>query len=198
MVRYFTISLIVNLFLFYLYTLWIGENLLNAFKGFGKALPPLKVSIKVVEEKKEVKKAVRSVQTLPKKKRKGKVEIRNKPKNKSLLKDLLTSVESEIKTFYRKVQLPALAKFEKGKFKLNLKRKLVYVPEVKPITVEVPPAPAVVKITILPDGRVADVRFVKRSGNAKVDKAILNFLKSLKFEPIENPIIQEIEITFVF
>jgi protein TonB len=68
----------------------------------------------------------------------------------------------------------------------------------EPITVEIPPAPAVVKITILPDGRVAEVKFIKRSGNAKVDRAILKFLKNLKFEPISEYVIQEITVTFTF
>ncbi len=71
-------------------------------------------------------------------------------------------------------------------------------PKIHPIKVGFPPAPAVVKITVLPDGRVINPIFIKRSGNAKVDTAILNFVRNLRFEPINEPIIQEITITFQF
>jgi TonB family protein len=195
MVKYFTISLVVNLFLFYLYTLWIGENLLNAFKGFEKALPPLQVSIKFEEREKQKEGKNKNKAATGKK---HSVKQRVKPKKSSLLKTLLPSVEKEFKAFYRKVHSSAQAKLEKGKFKLTLNRKLLYVPKMEPITVEIPPAPAVVKITILPDGRVAEVKFIKRSGNAKVDRAILKFLKNLKFEPISEYVIQEITVTFTF
>ena len=53
-------------------------------------------------------------------------------------------------------------------------------------------------MTVLPDGRVINAVLLKRSGNPKVDRAVLRFVRNLRFAPVGEPIIQEIYITFRF
>jgi len=85
-----------------------------------------------------------------------------------------------------------------GKVKISLNRAVVYAPPLKPLRVNYPPSPLEVKVTVLPDGRVINAVLLKRSGNPKVDRTVLNFVRNLKFEPINEPIIQEIYILFRF
>ena len=124
---------------------------------------------------------------------------KKKPKG-SLLEELMPVVKREYETTFKKIVSKAKASLstEKGKVKLNIDRKVVYVPKIEPIRVEYPPAPVEVKVTVLPDGRVINAVLLKRSGNPKVDRAVLKFVKNLRFAPIGEPIIQEIYITFRF
>ncbi|NPA14386.1 MAG: energy transducer TonB [Aquificae bacterium] len=198
MVRYLAISFFINLLLFFVYSYWVSKAInANFFKGLEEIHLPLKVFIKHEEisaqqlEQKNV--------ALKGKEEKSTTERQKKLSKPSLLTSLLPTVEKEYKTIFRKISLKGRAKLTKGgEIELNLNRKVVYMPKIQPIKVEVPPAPAVVKITVLPDGRVINPIFIKRSGNAKVDTAILNFVRNLRFEPINEPIIQEITITFQF
>ena len=201
MVKYLTLSFAVNLLLFTVYSYWVGKALENAFREIKEYLPPLVVSVKVEEVKpqaqEEEKSAPVSAQTAPKSG--GKRETKVKPRKPSLLSELMPAVEKEYRSVFRKIISKAEASLSKsGKVKISLNRKVVYIPPVKPLKVEYPPAPAEVKITVLPDGRVINAVLIKRSGNPKVDRAILNFARNLRFAPIEEPIVQEIYIDFRF
>lgn len=190
MVKYLTVSLVINLFLFSLYSYWVGSALRNAFSDVEKFLPPLKVTVKVIKIREE-----RNRKENP-----TKVSSRTPtPPKPSLLEDLLPMVEREYQTLFRKIVTKAKASMTKGgKVKLSLNRAVVYTPPLKPLKVNYPPSPLEVKVTVLPDGRVINAVLLKRSGNPKVDRAVLNFVRNLKFEPINEPIIQEIYILFRF
>ena len=192
----------MNLLLFTAYSYWVGKALENAFREINRYLPPLVVNIKVLETKpreEKVKHLSTVSLTTSKSGKTDKKKIQKEEKKHSLLSELLPAVEREYKTVFRKITSRAKASLSKsGKVKLSLNRKVVYIPKVKPLRVEYPPAPAEVKITVLPDGRVINAVLVKRSGNPKVDRAILSFARNLRFEPINEPIIQEIYIDFRF
>ena len=190
MVKYLTVSLVINLILFSLYSYWVGSALRNEFSDVEKFLPPLKVTVKVIKIREE-----RNRKENP-----TKVSSRTPtPPKPSLLEDLLPMVEREYQTLFRKIVTKAKASMTKGgKVKLSLNRAAVYTPPLKPLKVNYPPSPLEVKVTVLPDGRVINAVLLKRSGNPKVDRAVLNFVRNLKFEPINEPIIQEIYILFRF
>ena len=189
MVKYLTLSLLVNLFLFSLYSYWVGKALQNAFGEVEKFLPPLRVTVEVATLKEEPKKVEKSERVRPQR-------SASKP---SLLKEIFPAVEREYQRVFKKIITKAKANMNKaGEVKLSLNRKVVYAPPVKPLKVKYPPSPVEVKVTVLPDGRVINAILLKRSGNPKVDRAVLNFVKNLRFEPINEPIIQEIYILFRF
>ena len=191
MVKYLTLSFIINLLLFFLYSYWVGEALRNTFIIHPSLLEPLKVQIKTVlpnHKEKELK-----IKSSPK------VENNKKTSKRSLLSSLLPQVEREYKLTFRKIVSEAKAQVEVGgKVSILSNRKVVYAPPIKPIKVEFPPAPVEVKVTVLPDGRVLNAVLLKRSGNLKVDKAVLEFVQNLRFEPINEPVIQEIYLEFRF
>ncbi len=208
MVRYLTISIFINLLLFLAYSYWVGKALENAFREVKQFLPPLVVKVEeikppeVEKEKGEITlsgenrataHSEENGKTSPQKVKKA------KPKP-SLLEELMPAVKREYETTFKKITSRAKASLStsKGKVKLNIDRKVVYVPKIEPIKVEYPPAPVEVKVTVLPDGRVINAVLLKRSGNPKVDRAVLRFVKNLRFAPVGEPIIQEIYITFRF
>jgi len=208
MVRYLLISAIVNLILFTWLSMVLYQTTKITISLAEKKLPPLaviitepppvrKVAVQTQSERESALKA--SVQTQPsvKKAQKTKPKTEEKPKP-SLLETLLPEVEKELQNEPRVVQTSATVKLSSQNADLGFKRKVIYAPPVEPIEVEYPPSPAVVKITVLPDGRVVSAVFVKRSGNAKVDEAILNFLKNIRFEPIKSKEVQEITVRIEF
>ena len=65
MVKYLTLSLLVNLFLFSLYSYWVGKALQNAFGEVEKFLPPLRVTVEVATLKEEPKKVEKSERVRP-------------------------------------------------------------------------------------------------------------------------------------
>lgn len=190
MVKYLTVSLAVNLLLFSLYSYWVGSALRNAFSEVEKFLPPLKVTVKVVKIREENKREENPT----------KVSSKTPPPPKpSLLEEVFPVVEREYQTVFRKIVTKAKASMTKGgKVKISLNRAVVYAPPLKPLRVNYPPSPLEVKVTVLPDGRVINAVLLKRSGNPKVDRTVLNFVRNLKFEPINESIIQEIYILFRF
>ncbi|HIC09592.1 MAG TPA: energy transducer TonB [Aquificales bacterium] len=200
MVRYLTISFVVNLILFSIYSYWVGKALENAFKGTKTYYSPLVVNLKV--QKVELKQTNHQRETnaytssgkSSKKTQKGKTN-----KKPSLISELIPVVKQEYQLVFKKITSKAQAKLSKGgKVKLSTNRKVIYIPPIKPLKVEYPPAPVEVKITVLPDGRVINAVLLKRSGNPKVDEAILQFVKNLRFAPIDEPIVQDIYIDFKF
>jgi len=211
MLRYLIISSVFNLFFFSLLSLILyhtGE--LNA-RLIEKTVTPIVVRLATVQkqeaqlnlstagEKSSTTAVSINEKTTPKDAGKSKPKA-NKPKERkpSLLEELLPQVEKLVRT-QRTLAAKASVKInKKGKAELNFNRKVVYVPPVKPIEVSLPPAPAVVKITVLPDGRVVSAVFIKRTGNAKVDEAVIRFLKNLRFEPIKENRIEEITVKVVF
>ena len=184
MLKYLSLSFLINLFLFSLYSYWVGNALLNAFKESAKFITPLVVNIKT------------EIETPPKKRAKTKGTV--KKEEPSLLENLMPLVENYKLTFKRIVTKARAELTKGGKVKLLTARKIVYIPPVKPIKVEFPPAPAELKLTVLPDGRVVKAEIVKRSGNLEVDRELLDFAKCLRFQPINEPVIQEIYIEFRF
>jgi len=201
MVKYLTISLIFNLILFTLYSYFVGKALQTAFPKIEKFLSPLVVRIKA----EDLNRAFKEKQlTLSGNRNNSKpTKVVSKPKSQkrqtSLLSEILPSVEKEYQTTFRKIISRAKANLSKGgKVKLSFNRKVLYIPPLKPIEVSYPPAPAEVRITVLPDGRVIDAVLVKRSGNPKIDRTVLKFAENLRFAPIDQPIVQEIYIEFHF
>ncbi len=200
MVRYLTISFVVNLILFSIYSYWVGKALENAFKGTKTYYSPLVVNLKV--QKVELKQtnnqrgtnAYTSSGKSSKETQKGKTN-----KKPSLISELIPVVKQEYQLVFKKITSKAQARLSKGgKVKLSTNRKVIYIPPINPLKVEYPPAPVEVKITVLPDGRVINAVLLKRSGNPKVDEAILQFVKNLRFAPIDEPIVQDIYIDFKF
>ncbi|HIO41798.1 MAG TPA: energy transducer TonB [Aquifex sp.] len=199
MVKYLTISLALNLLLFSLYSYLIGTALRETLPKIERYLTPLTVRIKVENLKVETPNNSQPAAVVGKEGGKA-VEVGKNPKpRKSLLSELLPSVEKEYRTYYRRIVSKAKASLLKGgRVKLDLNRKVLYIPPLKPIEVSYPPAPAEVRITVLPDGRVIDAVLVRRSGNPAVDRAILRFAQNLRFAPITQPVVQEIYIEFRF
>ena len=200
MVRYLTISFVVNLIIFSIYSYWVGRALENAFKEVKTYYSPLVVNIKVQKVELKHPPSQRGIKVYS---ASGKNSRSNQKggvnKKTSLLSELIPVVKQEYQLVFKKITSKAQAKLSKGgKVKLSTDRKVVYIPPIKPLKVEYPPAPVEVKITVLPDGRVINAVLIKRSGNPKVDKAILQFVKNLRFAPIEEPIIQDIYIDFKF
>ena len=206
MVRYLTISLFINLVLFLAYSYWVGKALENAFREVKQFLPPLVVKVEelkppeVKKEKGEISLSGAETQHTEENEKTAPPKVEKRKSKGSLLEELIPVVKREYETTFKKIVSKAKASLstEKGKVKLNIDRKVVYVPKIEPIRVEYPPAPVEVKVTVLPDGRVINAVLLKRSGNPKVDRAVLKFVKNLRFAPIGEPIIQEIYITFRF
>ncbi len=200
MVRYLTLSALINLIFFSLISLLLygaAKPVERKVEGF---LKPLVVSVeiqtpKVVEAKIETRKV--EVKEQKPAQKVVKVEKPKEEEKPSLLEEVLPEVKSTLEA-YQRLKTTASVKIKNGKAELKFKRKVVYAPPVQPIKVEYPPSPAVVRITVLPDGRVVSAVFVKRTGIAKVDQAVLNFLKNLRFEPINKPQIQVITVKIEF
>jgi TonB family protein len=140
-------------------------------------------------------KIISSSSPTEKEKTKKKKEQKKEEKKESLLRKVLPTIQREYMAFFQKIKKKATLNISStGKYKSSIPRKIVYVPKLKPIKIYFPPAPAVVKITVLPDGRVIEVKFLKRTGNYKVDNLLRNLLKNIRFAPIKENIIQEITI----
>jgi len=204
MVKYLTISLLINLLIFSFYSYWVGKTLQNTLQA-DKFLTPLiltihfqRINLSEERSKNQIESNFNSSFFANGKSSRQTSQSGNKEKP-SLLSELLPVVKEEYQITYRKIKSYATARLSKaGKMKISVNRKLIYIPPIRPLKVEYPPTPVEVKITVLPDGRVIDTVLLKRSGNAKVDKAILQFVKNLRFAPIDEPIIQEIYIEFKF
>jgi len=197
MLKYFTISFVINLLLFVVYAYWLSTLSTKMFKNF-EPLPPLQVRIvtiqKVPFEELKKQKTHQKVR-LKSHRRKGQKRV-SKP---SLIAELSKTVKGGFLPLLKRERLYASAKINKeGKLELNLKRRLVYIPPTGILKVSTPPAPAEVKVTVLPDGRVVEAVLTKKSGNPKVDQFLVNFSKNLRFEPIDEETIQEIYILYNF
>jgi TonB family C-terminal domain len=77
-------------------------------------------------------------------------------------------------------------------------RKILYIPPFPHLRATELPSTFQAKLWVEPSGRVAKVEVLKRSGVPEIDNALVQFLKSIKFEPIEGNIIQTGIITFRF
>lgn len=201
MVKYLTISLFFNLILFSLYSYFVGKALQVAFPKIERYLSPLVVRLTAEDLKGDFKENRLPLSGSGKTSKPAEVVAKSKPQKvqTSLLSELLPSVKKEYQTLFRKIVSRAKVNLSKGgKVNLSFNRKLLYIPPLTPIEVSYPPAPAEVKITVLPDGRVVEAVLVKRSGNPKVDRTILRFAENLRFAPINQPIVQEIYIEFRF
>ncbi len=201
MAKYLALSFFINLLLFSLYSYWVGSALQNSFKETFRYLPPLEISVKTqkvkfedLKRQKVEKRGLKATQSS----NKG-IKSRTKERKVSLLASLSEEVKKEFRPILSKVKRKASAKISSsGKVEVNFSRKLLYIPKIEPIVVSNPPAPAVVKVVVLPDGRVIDAVLIKKSGNALLDERLLNFSKNLRFEPINVPVIQEIYIEYSY
>ncbi|WP_448584648.1 energy transducer TonB family protein [Thermocrinis sp.] len=77
-------------------------------------------------------------------------------------------------------------------------RQVVYVPTFPKIAVAELPSATQIRIWVEPSGKISRVEVIKRSGVPEVDKAIVDFVKGIRFEPIRDNIIQTGIITFKF
>lgn len=77
-------------------------------------------------------------------------------------------------------------------------RKILYIPPFPKLRATELPSTFQAKVWVEPSGRVAKVEVLKRSGVPEIDNALVQFLRSIKFEPIEGNIIQTGIITFRF
>jgi len=197
MARYLLLSLAVNFILFFVYSYTVGKALQTVFAGKIETVEPLtlRIETKFLQWKGENTPPAAGTGENPT----VGVKTQQQYAKKSLIETLLPAVQKEFKRTFQKLVSRAEAKLVKGKgITFSLNRRIVYVPPVKPLEVGYPPAPVEVKITVLPDGRVIDATLVKRSGNPKVDRAVLNFVRNLRFAPINRPLVQEIYILFHF
>ncbi|MCI4458716.1 MAG: TonB family protein [Thermocrinis sp.] len=77
-------------------------------------------------------------------------------------------------------------------------RKILYIPPFPQLRATELPSTFQAKLWVEPSGRVAKVEILKRSGVPEIDSALVQFLRSIKFESIEGNIIQTGIITFRF
>jgi protein TonB len=77
-------------------------------------------------------------------------------------------------------------------------RKILYVPPFPQLRATELPSTFQAKLWVEPSGKVAKVEVLKRSGVPEIDSALVQFLRSIRFEPIEGNIIQTGIITFRF
>jgi protein TonB len=77
-------------------------------------------------------------------------------------------------------------------------RKILYIPPFPHLRATELPSTFQAKLWVEPSGRVAKVEVLKRSGVPEIDNALVQFLRSVRFEPIEGNIIQTGIITFRF
>jgi protein TonB len=77
-------------------------------------------------------------------------------------------------------------------------RKILYIPPFPQLRATELPSTFQAKLWVEPSGRVAKVEVLKRSGVPEIDSALVQFLRSIRFEPIEGNIIQTGIITFRF
>jgi protein TonB len=77
-------------------------------------------------------------------------------------------------------------------------RKILYLPPFPQLRATELPSTFQAKLWVEPSGRVAKVEVLKRSGVPEIDSALVQFLRSIRFEPIEGNIIQTGIITFRF
>ena len=205
MVKYLSVAFFINLILFSLYSYWISNAMKRLSNLVPKELPPLIVSIKTEKvkfeelKKRKIEKKRQYVKTVNRNMVKKLTSKPNSAPKPSLIDSLSQEIKKEFSFAYRKVTTKTSATLSQGgNVKLFTKRKLIYIPKIGPIKVSTPPAPVEVKITVLPDGRVIKAVLIKKSGNPKIDSLVLNFSKNLRFEPINEPIIQEIYISYNF
>ncbi len=206
MVKYFSIAFLINVILFVFYSFWLYNSLTGILKSSKEYVAPIHIFIKTEKVNfQELEKNSQSAEaantysneetSLPKRKLKAK-QLNS---GSSLINSLEKEVGKDFLPLLSKISTKASATLSRsGKLTLNTNRRLVYIPKINLVKVSVPPAPAEVKITILPDGRVINAVLVKRSGNAKLDELLLRFSKNLKFEPINAPVIQELYIVYTF
>jgi protein TonB len=83
-------------------------------------------------------------------------------------------------------------------FTKSATRKLLYVPPFPKLRATELPSTFQAKLWVEPSGSVSKVEVLKRSGVPEIDSALVQFLRSIKFEPIEGNIIQTGIITFRF
>jgi protein TonB len=77
-------------------------------------------------------------------------------------------------------------------------RKILYIPPFPQLRATELPSTFQAKLWVEPSGSVSKVEVLKRSGVPEIDNALVQFLRSIKFEPIEGNIIQTGIITFRF
>ncbi len=76
-------------------------------------------------------------------------------------------------------------------------RAVVHTPPIPKIVADEPPSPIRVRIWVEPSGVVSRVEILQRSGVPSVDRKILDFVKGVKFEPVEGQVQTGI-LTFKF
>ncbi len=193
MLRYIALSALLNLFFFALLS-----SILCRVSTFEpplikkKFIKPLKIFLNPPRETESSLKSLEGSFTIE-----GKSPRIRKKQQLSLLESLLPSVRKELKE-EKIFKSSGKLGISKGKAKLSFKRRVVYVPPIKPLKVSLPPSPMVVRITVLPDGRVASVVILKGSGNAEVDREVVSFLKNLRFEPVKENRLDEITVRVSF
>ena len=77
-------------------------------------------------------------------------------------------------------------------------RKILYIPPFPQLRATELPSTFQAKLWVEPSGSISKVDVLKRSGVPEIDSALVQFLRSIRFEPIEGNIIQTGIITFRF
>ncbi len=67
-------------------------------------------------------------------------------------------------------------------------RKVLYTPEIPKIVSDEPLAAIRVRIWVEPSGIVSKVEILQRSGSSAVDRQVVNFVKGIRFEPINGDV----------
>ncbi len=67
-------------------------------------------------------------------------------------------------------------------------RKVLYTPEIPKIVSDEPLSTIKVRIWVEPSGNVSKVEVVQRSGSSAVDRQVVNFVKGIRFEPINGDV----------
>ncbi len=83
-------------------------------------------------------------------------------------------------------------------FSKGYTRKILYIPPFPKFRTTEPPSTFQAKLWVEPSGMVSNVEVLKRSGVPEIDSALVQVLRSIRFEPIEGNIMQTGIITFRF
>lgn len=219
-VLHLSISVVINLILFTLLSIYLFV------KTDGKAPGPIKVYIEEIPAVKEVEYAGGSQLSAQRTMRekgvvqKGREEAKASPmeverkagdvqvpagkpeEEPSFLKEIEQSIKS------RQAEKAEVKSEELGEMVITVSsggiglsggvRATSHVPPFPKITSDEPLSPLKVRIWVEPSGVVSRVQIVQRSGSPQVDQKMVEFVKSMRFEPIKENILQTGVITFRF
>ncbi|MCS7262347.1 MAG: TonB family protein [Aquificaceae bacterium] len=203
------VSLLLNLVLFTLLSAYLLVRLETVRPT------PIQVYVESLEEVKFAGGRERSVQT--EKKGKERVEASPTPAGRqrenlpvpakeepSLLRDIEQRIRGKERESERQgIKSPELGDIlavvsPSGVGLSSAGRGTVYIPPLPRIASEEPLSPLKVKVWVEPSGAVLRVQVVQRSGSPEVDQKMVEFVKGIRFEAIEENTVQTGVITFKF